>query len=259
MQSLFQQYRPQTLAEVKGQDQAIRQIQAVAKRGLAGRAFWLVGASGTGKSTLAMILAREVADPFCIEEIDATGINPTDIDRLERVMSCYGGLGSTGKSGRAFVINEAHGLKAGIVRRLLVLLEALPSHVIFIFTTTRDGQGKLFDGSDDTAPLISRCVNLSLRDDPREAFAQRVMEIARAENLDGQPIDCYLALADRCKCNMRAMLQAVEAGTMLEGVCATENAPTGEIKPSEADLFAARARFAAMLAKNSPAAKGGGK
>ena len=50
---LTEQYRPQAWADVVGQDKIVQRIQALAKRGLAGRAYWISGQSGTGKTTIA--------------------------------------------------------------------------------------------------------------------------------------------------------------------------------------------------------------
>ena len=71
MKSLFEQYRPTTWSEVVGQDKIVRQIHALAKRGLGGRADWLTGQSGTGKTTIARLLAAELSDVDCTIEIDA--------------------------------------------------------------------------------------------------------------------------------------------------------------------------------------------
>ena len=68
---LHEQYRPRCLDEVVGQDRAIARIQRLAARGLAGRAYWLSGQSGTGKTTLARLIAAEIADETAIEEVDA--------------------------------------------------------------------------------------------------------------------------------------------------------------------------------------------
>ena len=68
---LYEKYRPQTFEEVLGQDKAIRQIQLAGRTGFGGKAFWLSGPSGTGKTTLARIIARQIADDFCIEEYDS--------------------------------------------------------------------------------------------------------------------------------------------------------------------------------------------
>ncbi len=69
---LHEQYRPKTWTELVGQGKALKRIEALRKRGLAGRAYFITGSSGTGKTTIALLLAHEVADDSCIHEIDAT-------------------------------------------------------------------------------------------------------------------------------------------------------------------------------------------
>jgi replication-associated recombination protein RarA len=133
---LHEQYRPASWPEVVGQDKAIARIDRLRKRGLAGRAFWITGQSGTGKTTIARLIAAEIADETAIEEVDAETVTPQQIQAWERSSHTKG----FGKGGRAYIVNEAHGLKRGCIRQLLVTLERIPGHVVWLFTTTCDGQ-----------------------------------------------------------------------------------------------------------------------
>jgi len=218
MQPLFEQYRPKSWNDVIAQEKIIARIDQLRRRGLAGRAYWLSGQSGTGKTTIALLLAHEVADPFNVVEVDASELTSAAVRDLERSLQTRG-LGE--RSGRAVVINESHGLRRDTVRQLLVTLERLPSHVIFVFTTTCEGEAALFEGCEDSHPLLSRCIVLPLsRRDLAKPFAERARMIAQAEGLDGRPLSDYVKLLQTHRNNFRAAIQAIEGGCMIAD-CAT--------------------------------------
>ena len=77
------------------------------------------------------------ADDWFIEEHDSgDAMTTAEMGRIEDAMQFM----APGKGGRAFIINEAHGLMRQIIRRFLGVLERIPKHVCFVFTTTKLGQ-----------------------------------------------------------------------------------------------------------------------
>jgi len=216
--TIVEKYRPQRFSDIVAQDKALRQIELLRPRGLGGRAYWLCAPSGTGKTTLAYLLAAEVANrEWGVDEADASAFTPKDVTDWERKItsrSCF-----AQPTGWALIVNEAHGLRQDTIRQLLLTLERLPDYCLVVFTAPPKGQLALFDKCDDTPALISRCIVLAMREKADDEFdllwAQRLKQIAIAEQLDGKPIEDYLRLFRRHRHNPRACLQAIETGEML--------------------------------------------
>jgi len=211
--SLVERYRPASLGEMVGQDTTVDAVAGLRPWG--GRAFWLSGASGVGKTTMARIIAREVAgtEPGHIRELDAGDLTESRVGAIAantRPRALFGGW--------AIIVNEAHGLKPAVARKLLSALEPIPEHCVWIFTTTKKGQKLLFEKTDDAFPLMSRCQCFELRSGldktvTARAFAHRAAEIAAAEGLNGTAEQAYFnAVGKRLQGSMRELLQAVERG-----------------------------------------------
>ena len=68
-----------------------------------------------GKTTIARLIAAEVADGLHVEELDASDLTPGRLRDVERGLQSYG----FGRGGKAVIVNEAHGLRKDTIRQLL--------------------------------------------------------------------------------------------------------------------------------------------
>lgn len=216
--TLSEKYRPATLQEVVGQDKAVRTLKRVLKNGAGGRAISLSGPSGTGKNTIAYIVAANtVSNGFDTVEVVARELTTASLRDISRRWMFAGG--------HALIVNEIHGLSRPVIELFLQKLEHLPPNVVVIFTTTRDGLD-LFEEKIDAVPFASRCLCISLtsrglalgnaKTKEPGAFALRAYEIANKENLNGRGIGEYVKLINDCKGNLRTALSRIEAGEMLD-------------------------------------------
>jgi hypothetical protein len=124
-----------------------------------------------------------------------------------------------GKGCHVFILNEAHMLSSKVVSRLQTVFEQdnVQRNSTWILTTTFQGERKLFDDAFDACPFMSRAIELTLEHGENVvlAFAVRARKIAQSEQLDGKPLDEYVRLVRQSGCNMRKVLQQIEAGEMI--------------------------------------------
>jgi len=212
MATLHERYRPKDWSEVAGQDEALAKIDRLRKSGgITGRAWWIRGPSGTGKTTIARLLAQEVAEPLLIEEVDAGAIDKCYLQGIQESLRYKPLFGSA----HVWIFNEAHRIRADLMTAFLVMLDPVPSKAMFVFTTTDAAQKELWDKKLDSAPFLGRCEDIQLRSDVLP-FCHRARKIAQECGVDGQPMDAYIKLYRRCKGSLREMLARVEGGEMLD-------------------------------------------
>lgn len=214
---LYEKYRPRTFAEVVGQDRAISVLTGIRERSgtFAGRAYWFTGGTGIGKTTLARIIAAEIAGPYAIEEFNSgADLTSSELSRVVDSLGMYG----LGIGGRAVIVNESHSLRADTLDRLKGILENIPRHALWCFTTTREDQEELFGDHAGAAQLLGRCIRVPLTSQGlSKAFATRLRECAQLEGLDDQPVEAYIKLLQRpdVKNSARAAWNLIESGIML--------------------------------------------
>lgn len=153
--ALYRKYRPDTFADVKGQDAIVQTLKNQINLGRIGHAYLFCGTRGTGKTTLAKIMAKAVncehpvdgnpcnECPSCraitsgasmnVIEIDAASNNGVDNIREIREEVAYS---PTEGRYKVYIIDEVHMLSPGAYNALLKTLEEPPSYVIFILATT---------------------------------------------------------------------------------------------------------------------------
>ncbi len=134
MTSLYRKYRPQTFDELVGQEHVTTALRNALSEDRVAHAYLFSGPRGTGKTTTARILARELGcDELDVIEQDAASKRKVEEMRelLERVA-----YRSAGGGKKVYVLDEAHMLTEAATNTLLKTLEEPPDHVVFVLATT---------------------------------------------------------------------------------------------------------------------------
>ena len=145
--ALYRKYRPGDFDEVLGQDHIVKVLKGAIKLGNISHSYLLFGSRGTGKTTIARIIARELeTSPNDIFEIDAA--SNRGIDDIRELREGISTLPFDSKY-KVYIIDEVHMLTKEAWNALLKTLEEPPAHVIFILATTE------IEKVPDT--IVSRC------------------------------------------------------------------------------------------------------
>lgn len=177
MAVLYRTYRPQKWPEVMGQEHIVDALRDAVENGRTAHAYLFSGSRGTGKTTVARILARELkTSPDDTYEIDAA--SNRGIDDIRELREHVSVLPFTSPS-KVYIIDEVHMLSKDAWNALLKTLEEPPKHVVFILATTE------LDKVPDT--IVSRCQTFAFRKPGREIVRKQVAAIAKKESCELDP------------------------------------------------------------------------
>src|SRR6478609_407032 len=197
-QVIARKYRPQTFAEVVGQDHVTQTLSRAIEQKRIAHAYIFSGPRGTGKTTIARIFAKclnctdgpkvdfDDQDPRCREiaegrsldvmEIDGASNNGVEQVRELRETCKYAPASSRFK---IYIIDEVHMLSTAAFNALLKTLEEPPEHVKFLFATT--------DPEKVLPTILSRCQRFDLRRIPVSLISKHLSDIAKKEKVKIEP------------------------------------------------------------------------
>ncbi len=198
---LARKYRPQSFAELIGQDAIVTTLGNAIARGRIAHAFLLTGVRGVGKTTTARLIAKalncvgpdgnwteptidpcDVCEP-CVAIAEGRFIDVLEMDaasntKVEQMRELLDGVVYASNSARfkIYIIDEVHMLSNSSFNALLKTLEEPPEHVKFLFATTEVAKVPV--------TVLSRCQRFDLRRIPAEKLTEHFAHVARAEGVE---------------------------------------------------------------------------
>ncbi len=194
--ALYRKYRPQTFKEVVGQEHIVKTLSNAIASGMISHAYLFSGPRGSGKTTIARLLAKAVncekrkeGEPDACDECDSCleirkgkAIDLIEIDAashrgIDEIRDLREGIkfGPTKAKYKVFIIDEAHQLTKEASNALLKTLEEPPSYAIFILATTEIHKM--------IPTIISRCQRFDFRKLTLDEIIQKLEFIAKQENI----------------------------------------------------------------------------
>jgi len=240
--ALYRKYRPGAFADVVGQDHVVDVLKGALKQGATAHAYLFAGPRGTGKTSIARILARELgASPNDIYEIDAA--SNRGVDEIRELREAVRTLPFESPV-KVYIIDEVHMLTTPAFNALLKTLEEPPKHVVFILATT--------DLHKLPETIVSRCQTFAFKRLNVADLAKIATTIAKAEGyaLEKDAAQLVALLGEGAVRDTIGILQKVVG-----------SAPAGEITRERVEMVTGAPKASlvhnylqALLVKNTEAA-----
>jgi DNA polymerase III subunit gamma/tau len=200
-EALYRKYRPKTFDDVIGQEHIVSVLESAIQKGDIAHAYIFAGTRGTGKTSIARIVAREIGtSENDVYEIDAA--SNRGIDDVRAIRESVHTLPFESKY-KVYIIDEAHMLTKEAWNAFLKTLEEPPSYVIFMMATTE------LEKIPDT--VLSRCVAFQFKKPSRTALRDMVQKVAKSEGvtLDKSSAELIALLGDGSFRDTQGILQKV--------------------------------------------------